>query len=185
MNIVEEYFWKANMAFQTNRLNESYLFICQAIEHLNQSILTLEQLELIWLVIPSKYFILFLFLLKNFFHLEIIETYKNSIERLVSYHQSMPIETSEVFDYLTQTYINQLEENQENFYLKLIDYFDKYLIQDHHDIDHIHLKRLQADIYLQLSYVSRPYQCQLYYNKHRKILNDNEYIINMYRKIDN
>jgi hypothetical protein len=58
MNIVEEYFWKADMAFQTNRLNESYLFICQAIEQLNQSNLTLEQLELIWLVIPSRYSIL-------------------------------------------------------------------------------------------------------------------------------
>lgn len=44
------------MAFQTNRLNESYLFICQAIEQLDQSNLTLEQLELIWAVIPSKYF---------------------------------------------------------------------------------------------------------------------------------
>jgi hypothetical protein len=55
MNTIEEYFWKANMAFQTNRLNESCLFICQGIEQINQSNLTLEQLELIWLVIPSRY----------------------------------------------------------------------------------------------------------------------------------
>lgn len=94
----------------------------------------------------------------------------------------MPIETDEVFDRLTQNYVHQLEENQEDFYRKLIDYFDKYLIQDKNDIDHIHLKCLQSDIYLQLSYVSRPYQSQLYYNKHRKILNDNEYIINMYKR---
>jgi hypothetical protein len=55
MNITEEYFWKANMAFQMNRLNESCQFICQAIEQLDQSHLTLEQLELIWSVIPSMY----------------------------------------------------------------------------------------------------------------------------------
>jgi hypothetical protein len=54
MNIVEEYFWKANMAFQTNRLNESCLFIYQAIEQLDQPHLTLEQLELIWSIIPSR-----------------------------------------------------------------------------------------------------------------------------------
>jgi hypothetical protein len=54
MNIVEEYFWKARMAFQTNRLNESCLFICQAIEQLDQTHLTLEQLELIWTIIPSS-----------------------------------------------------------------------------------------------------------------------------------
>jgi len=53
MNIVEEYFWKANMAFQTNRLNESCLFICQAIEQVDRAHLTLEQLELIWTIIPS------------------------------------------------------------------------------------------------------------------------------------
>jgi hypothetical protein len=55
MNITEEYFWKANMAFQMNRLNESCQFICQAIEQLDQPHLTLEQLELIWSVIPSMY----------------------------------------------------------------------------------------------------------------------------------
>jgi len=166
MNIIEEYFWKANMAFQTNRLNESCLFICQAIERLDQSNLTLEQLELIWSVIPK-----------------IIENNKNSIERLVSYHRSMPIETDELFDRLTQSYVNQLEEDQANFCIKLIDYFDRYLIQENDDIDHIHLKRLQSDFYLQLSYVSRPYQCQIYYNKHRKLLNDNEHIINMYKNV--
>jgi len=165
MNIIEEYFWKANMAFQTNRLNESCLFIYQAIEQLEQPYLTLEQLELIWLVIPK-----------------IIANYKNSIERLVSYHRSMPIETDELFDRLTQSYVNQLEEDQANFYTKFIDYFDRYLIQEKNDIDHIHLNRLQSDFYLQLSYVSRPYQSQLFYNKHRKILNDNEHIINMYKK---
>lgn len=53
MNIVEEYFWKATMAFQMNRLDESSQFICQAIEKLDEKHLTLEQLELIWLVIPS------------------------------------------------------------------------------------------------------------------------------------
>jgi hypothetical protein len=53
MNIVEEYFWKATMAFQTNRLNESCSFICQAIERIGQTHLTLEQLELIWAIIPS------------------------------------------------------------------------------------------------------------------------------------
>jgi hypothetical protein len=105
---------------------------------------------------------------------------KNSIERLVSYHRSMPIETDELFDRLTQFYVNQLEEDQANFCRKLIDYFDRYLIREQNDIDHIHLKRLQSDLYLQLSYISRPYQCQFYYNKHRKILNDNEHIINMY-----
>ena len=55
MDTVEEYFWKANLAFQTNRLNDSCTFICQAIEQLNQNQLTLEQLELIWLVIPSMF----------------------------------------------------------------------------------------------------------------------------------
>jgi hypothetical protein len=53
MNIVEEYFWKANLAFQINRLDESWEFICQAIEQLNQPRLTLEQVELVWLIIPS------------------------------------------------------------------------------------------------------------------------------------
>jgi len=95
----------------------------------------------------------------------------------------MPIETDEIFDRLTQTYVNQLEENQANFCIKLIDYFDRYLIQEKNDIDHIHLKCLQSDFYLQLSYVSRPYQYQIYYNKHRKLLNDNEHIINMYKNI--
>ncbi|CAF1622761.1 unnamed protein product, partial [Adineta ricciae] len=52
MNIVEEYFWQADMAFQSNRLNESCQYICQAIEHLDQPKLTLEQLELLWTVIP-------------------------------------------------------------------------------------------------------------------------------------
>lgn len=93
----------------------------------------------------------------------------------------MPMETDEFFDRLTQSYVQQLEEDQAKFCLKLIDYFDRYLIQDHADIDHIHLRRLQSDLYLQLSYVSRPYQCQFYYNQHRKILNDNERIINMYK----
>jgi hypothetical protein len=95
----------------------------------------------------------------------------------------MPIETDELFDRLTQSYVNQLEEDQANFCIKFIDYFDRYLIQENNDIDHIHLKRLQSDFYLQLSYVSRPYQCQIYYNKHRKLLNDNEHIINMYKNI--
>jgi succinate dehydrogenase flavin-adding protein (antitoxin of CptAB toxin-antitoxin module) len=117
------------------------------------------------------------------FVLEIITNYKHSMERLVSYHRSMPIETDELFDRLTQSYVNQLEENQADFYTKFLDYFDRYLIQENHDIDHIHLQRLQSDIYLQLSYVSRPYQSQLYYNKHRKILNDNEHIINMYKNL--
>ena len=106
---------------------------------------------------------------------------KNSIERLVVYHRSMPIETDESFDCLTQSYVYQLEENQAKFCLKLIDYFDRYLIREHDDIDHIHLKRLQSDLYLQLSYVSRPYQHQFYYNKHQKILRDNEHIIHMYK----
>ena len=105
------------------------------------------------------------------------------MERLVSYHRSMPIETDELFDRLTQSYVNQLEENQADFYKKFLDYFDRYLIQENYDIDHIHLQRLQSDIYLQLSYVSRPYHSQLYYNKHRKILNDNEHIINMYKNL--
>lgn len=91
------------------------------------------------------------------------------------------METDESFDRLTQSYVKELEEDQADVYLKLIDYFDRYLIQERHDIDHIHLKRLQADLYLQLSHVSRPYQCQFYYNKHRKILTDNEQIIHMYR----
>ncbi|UJR15848.1 hypothetical protein I4U23_002774 [Adineta vaga] len=55
MNISDEYFWQANMALQANRLNESYQNICQAIEHLNQPKLTLEQTELIWMIIPSMY----------------------------------------------------------------------------------------------------------------------------------
>ncbi len=115
--------------------------------------------------------------------LGIIINQKRSIERLVAYHRSMPIETDESFDRLTQFYIHQLEEDQANLCRKLIDYFDRYLIQEHNDIDHIHLKRLQSDLYLQLSYVSRPYQYQFYYNKHRKILNDNEQIIHMYNSL--
>jgi hypothetical protein len=69
MNIVEDYFWKANIAFQINRLYESYEFICQAIQDLTH--LTLEQIELIWLVIPSikiryLFFLnLFLFVRRN------------------------------------------------------------------------------------------------------------------------
>jgi hypothetical protein len=94
----------------------------------------------------------------------------------------MPIDTGELFDRLTQSYVNQLEQDQVQFYEKLLHYFDKYLIQDKNDIDHIHLKRLQSDIYLHLSYVSRPYQSRLFYNKHRKLLNDIEHIINMYKK---
>jgi len=112
-----------------------------------------------------------------------ITNYKNSIEHLVDYHRSMPIETDELFDRLTQIYVKQLEENLANFCRKFIDYFNQYLIQENHDIDHIHLQYFQANLYLQLSYVSRPYQCQLYYNKHRKLLNDNEYIINIYKNL--
>jgi hypothetical protein len=94
----------------------------------------------------------------------------------------MPIETDELFDYLTQSYINQLEQDQAKFCEKFIYLLDKYLIQDKNDIDHIHLKRLQSDLYLHLSYVSRPYQSQIYYNKHRKLLNDIEHIMNIYKK---
>lgn len=93
----------------------------------------------------------------------------------------MPIETDELFDHQMQSYVKQLEQDQASFCLQLIHCFDRNLIQDKNDIDHIHLKRLQSDLYLQLSYVSRPYQSQLFYNKHRKLLNDNEQIINMYK----
>ena len=93
----------------------------------------------------------------------------------------MPIETDENFDRLTQSYVNELEQEQENFCRKLIDYFDQYLIQEQNGIEHVHLKRLQSDLYLHLSYVSRPYQSQLFYNKHRKLLNDNEEIMSVYR----
>jgi hypothetical protein len=55
MNNIEDYFWKANMAFQMNRFDESCQFICQAIEQIDQSHLTLDQVELIWAVIPSMY----------------------------------------------------------------------------------------------------------------------------------
>lgn len=55
MNIAEEYFWKAKMAFQTNRWEDSYLFLCQAIEQLDRTPLTLEQVELIWSIIPSRF----------------------------------------------------------------------------------------------------------------------------------
>ncbi|CAF1131960.1 unnamed protein product [Adineta ricciae] len=122
MNIVEEYFWQADMAFQSNRLNESCQYICQAIEHLDQPKLTLEQLELLWTVIPK-----------------VITHHTRSIERLVHHHQSMPIET----------------EDQADRCWKFIHCFDENLIQGKNDIDHIHLHRLQADLYLQLSYVSR------------------------------
>ncbi|CAF1171506.1 unnamed protein product [Adineta steineri] len=135
MNIIEEYFWKATMAFQMNRLNESCEYICQAIEQHDQPHLTLEQLELIWCVIPK-----------------IITNNTKSIECLVHYHQRMPIETDELFDHLMQSYVNQIEENQAKFCLKLINCFDKNLIQDKNDIDHIHLQCLQSDLYLQLSY---------------------------------
>ncbi|CAF4922326.1 unnamed protein product [Rotaria socialis] len=57
MNIIEEYFWNADMALQMNRLDESCQFICQAIEQLDQSHLTLEQLELVWSVIPIQNFV--------------------------------------------------------------------------------------------------------------------------------
>ncbi|CAF0793105.1 unnamed protein product [Rotaria sp. Silwood1] len=164
MNTAEEYFWKANMAFQMNRLDESYQFICQAIEQLNEPHLTLEQLELIWSIIPK-----------------LISNHRKSIGHLVHYHRSMPMETDELFDHLTQSYVNQLEQDQAKIYTKLIDYFDRYLIQEKNDIDHIHLKRLQADLYLQLSYISRPYQSQVFYSKHRKLLNDNEQIISIYK----
>lgn len=164
MNIADEYFWKAQLALQTNRLFDSCTFIYQAIEQINENTLTLEQIDLIWSVIPK-----------------IIRNYRDSIERLVSYHQSMPIETDESFDRLTQSYVEQLEQTLGEICLKFIDYLERYLIQDHHDIDHIHLKRLQADLYLQLSYVSRPYQHQFYYSQHRKILLDNEHIITMYK----
>lgn len=107
---------------------------------------------------------------------------KNVIERLVCYHRSMPMETDEYFDRLTQTYVEQLEEEQEDFCLKLIDYFDRYLIVEHDDIDHIHLRCLQSNFYLQLSHVSRPYQSQFYSNQHKKIFDDNERLINLYKK---
>jgi hypothetical protein len=95
----------------------------------------------------------------------------------------MPTETDELFDRLTQSYVKQLEQDQANFCITIIDFFDRYLIQEKNDIDHIHLIRLQSDLYLQLSYVSRPYQCQIAYNKHRKLLNENEQIINMYKNL--
>ena len=47
MNLVDEYFCKANLALQTNRLNDADGFLCQAIEQLQQQPLTLEQVELI------------------------------------------------------------------------------------------------------------------------------------------
>lgn len=53
MNLVEEYFWKAKMAFQTNRLTESCTLLCQAMGQLKENELTLEQIELMWSVIPS------------------------------------------------------------------------------------------------------------------------------------
>ncbi|CAF1067377.1 unnamed protein product [Adineta ricciae] len=138
MNIVEEYFWQADMAFQSNRLNESCQYICQAIEHLDQPKLTLEQLELLWTVIPKM-----------------ITHHTRSIERLVHHHQSMPIETDECFDRSVQNYVRRLEEDQADRCWKFIHCFDANLIQEKKDIDHIHLHRLQADLYLQLSYVSR------------------------------
>lgn len=55
MNVIDEYFWKASLAFQANRIDEAYEFMCQAIERFAQTPLTLEQLELIWSIIPSKY----------------------------------------------------------------------------------------------------------------------------------
>jgi len=106
MNIVEEYFWKANIAFQINRLNESCQFISQAIEQLDQPHLTLEQVELVWSVIPK-----------------IITNRRKSIEHLVHYHRSMPIETDELFDNLTQSYVNKLEQDQANFCIKTYSLF--------------------------------------------------------------
>ena len=55
MNVVEECFWKANMALEMNRLYESSQFICQGIEKLDRPHLTLEQIELIWSVVLSTY----------------------------------------------------------------------------------------------------------------------------------
>lgn len=67
MNLLEEYFWKANLALQTNRLNDAGIFLCQAIEQIGQNCLTLEQVELIWSIIPSRCFIeLILFLILCF-----------------------------------------------------------------------------------------------------------------------
>ena len=67
MNLLEEYFWKANLALQTNRLNDADVFLCQAIEQIGQNSLTLEQVELIWSIIPSRSFIeLISFLIRYF-----------------------------------------------------------------------------------------------------------------------
>lgn len=107
---------------------------------------------------------------------------RQSIDRLVHYHRSMPIETDEVFDRLTQAYVNELEKDQVIFCQTLIQAFDRHLVRDHRDaIDHIHWRRLQSDLYLQLSHVSRPYQSRLFYNVHRKLFEENEQIIAMDR----
>ena len=112
-----------------------------------------------------------------------IAYHTRSIERLVHHHQSMPIETDECFDRSVQSYVRRLEKDQADRCWKFIHCFDKNLIQEKKDIDHIHLHRLQADLYLQLSYVSRPCQSQLCYNKHKRILQDNDCIIAMYKNL--
>lgn len=50
----EESFWKASVALQSNRLDDSYRFLSQAIEQLDQPYLTLEQVDLVWTVISSR-----------------------------------------------------------------------------------------------------------------------------------
>ena len=104
-----------------------------------------------------------------------------AIERLVHYHRSMPIETDESFDRLAQSYVDQLEQDQANFCNETIELLDRYLLgEDDNGIDHIHLRRLQADLYLHLSRVSRPHQCRIYFDRHRKLLADTQRIIDLY-----
>lgn len=55
MNLLEEYFWKAYLALQTNRLNDAGVFLCQGIEQIGENSLTLEQVELIWSIIPRRF----------------------------------------------------------------------------------------------------------------------------------
>jgi len=71
MNIVDEYFWKAQLALQTNRLIDSCTFIYQAIEQLNQNQLTLEQIDLLWSVVPSSSLLVFFFVKINLIYVRI------------------------------------------------------------------------------------------------------------------
>ena len=53
MTSADAYFWQARIALQSERLNDSYECLSQAIRRLERPYLTLEQVELVWSIIPS------------------------------------------------------------------------------------------------------------------------------------